>query len=331
MSKFRKMTTTILSVMLVLLISFTLPVQVAAVATSDEAEGLADSESVQQEDTAEEGNIIGEDISKRDEYTKHFITDAGTTIAAQYAVPVHYKDENGEYVDFDNSLISSQAMNSEASVDEVTADEVSAYSLRTTEETEETFTNKKSNSKVSHFKKSDKAKLIEITRDNHTISWGYSGANIVTAKEQENNAEEFVGNDAFMVLPNLSRTVIYEDIYNNVDLEVINSTIGVKENLILKDSNAKNVFNIEYNIGELTAESKDSQTIELKDAEGTVLYTISAPYMTDAQGEMSEAVELKILKNNKGKLSVKLTADKEWLKDNSRVYPVSVDPAFTYG
>ncbi len=331
MSKFRKITISVLSIILVVLISFTLPVQVAATATPDEVEGLADSESIQQEDATSEGNIIGEDTSKRDEYTKHFITDAGTTIAAQYAVPVHYKDANGEYVDFDNSLVSSQVTISEATEDEVTADEVSAYSLRTIEETEDTFTNKKSNSKVSHFKKSGKAKLIEITRDNHTISWGYSGANIVEAQEQKSNSEELVGNDAFMVLPNLSSTVLYENIYNNVDLEVINSTVGVKENLILKSSNTKNVFKIEYNIGDLVTESVDSHTIELKDADGVVVYTISAPYMVDAEGEMSEAVELKILQNNKGKLSVKLTADKDWLKDKSRVYPVTIDPSVEYG
>ena len=102
MSKFRKMTISVMSIVLVVLISLTLPVQVAAVATPDEVEGLADSESIQQEDATSEGNIIGEDTSKRDEYTKHFITDAGTTIAAQYAVPVHYKDANGEYDDIDN-------------------------------------------------------------------------------------------------------------------------------------------------------------------------------------------------------------------------------------
>lgn len=276
------------------------------------------------------GNIIGEDKSRRDEYTKYFITDAGTTIAAQYGVPVHYKNDDGEYVDFDNSLTSSNATNLETTVDEATIDEISLFSLRNTEVSEDVFSNKKSNSKVSHFKKTGKAKLIEITRNDYTISWGYSGANIVDAREQKCSVEELVGNDAFTTLTNLSSTVLYEDIYNNVDLEVINSTAGVKENLILKAANTMNVFKIEYSIGDLVAESVDSHTIVLKDDE-TIVYTISAPYMTDAQGEMSEAVELKILQNNKGKLSVKLTADKTWLKDKSRVYPVTVDPTFTYG
>ena len=53
--------------------------------------------------------------------------------------------------------------------------------------------------------------------------------------------------------------------------------------------------------------------------------------MKDAKGVESEALELKILQNNKGKLSVKLTADKSWLKDKERVYPVTIDPYFTYG
>ena len=332
MRKVKSLSMSLLSFVLIIAMMFSITTPVLAQTIAVESTEYSSSHAATLDEVSvEQSNIIGEDISKRDEYTKYFITDAGTTIAAQYGVPVHYKDENGEYVDFDNSLFSSQASNSEATEDEVTEDEVSAYSLRTVEETEDTFTNKKSNSKVSHFKKSGKAKLVEITKDNHTISWGYSGANTVDAKQQKKDkAEELTGNDAFTTLTNLSSTVLYENIYNNIDLEVINSTVGVKENLILKDSNTKNVFNIEYSIGDLTAESTDNQTIVLKDAEGTVLYTISAPYMADAKGEKSEAVELKILKNNKGKLSVKLTADKIWLKDKSREYPVTVDPDFTY-
>ncbi len=281
-----------------------------------------------------QGNIIGEDTTKRDEYTKHFITDLGTTIVAQYAVPVHYKNADGEYVDYDNSLKSSETTIVAATQDEATVDEVSTYSLRAVQEaveTEEIFVNKDSDSKVSHLKKSGKAKLIEISRDGHVISWGYSGANIVSAIEHKTINEKPVGNEAYLNLQNLSSTVVYENIYNNVDLEVINSTTGVKENIILKESNAKNVFKLEYNIGDLIAENKDNRTIELKDASGTVVYTISAPYMKDAKGVESEALELKILQSNKGKLSVKLTADKSWLKDKERVYPVTIDPYFTYG
>ena len=314
---------------------FSLTTSAFAQSTTDETV-IQNTDTVSQydEDTStSQGNIIGEDTTKRDEYTKYFITDAGTTIVAQYSVPVHYKNADGEYVDFDNSLKSSETTIVAATQDEATVDEISAYGLRDVQEnveTEEIFVNKDSDSKVSHLKKSGKAKLIEISRDGHVISWGYSGANIVSAKEQETASEKLVGNDAYLTLQNLSSTVVYENIYNNVDLEVINSTTGVKENIILKKSNAKNVFKLDYNIGDLTAESKNSRTIELKDTSGTVVYTISAPYMKDAKGIESEALELKILQNNKGKLSVKLTADKSWLKDKERAYPVTIDPSFLY-
>ena len=332
MKKYKRMLVSVVSLVLIIIMMFSLTTPAFAQTIATESTSYSSQyDSTLDEASVRQGNIIGEDLSLRDEYTKCFITDTGCTVIAQYPVPVHYKDDNGKYVNYDNSLISSQSLNLETTDDESTVDEVSMYSLNLVEEAEETFTNNKSNSKVSHFKKSGKAKLIEITRDGYTISWGYSGTNIVAAKEQESTSvEELTGDDAYLTVSNLSSTVVYENIYNNIDLEVINSTIGIKENLILKASNAKNVFKIEYNIGELKAESVDGQTIELKDDSGEAIYTISAPYMKDAVGEKSEALELKILSNNKGKLSVKLTADKTWLKDKSRVYPVTIDPNFEY-
>ena len=224
MSSYRKLSLTILSTILIILIVFTLPLQVVAtsVATTDEVSVPKTNEEILSAESEDvEAIIIGEDKTKRDEYTKYFITNAGTTIMAQYAVPVHYKDANGEYVDFDNSLKSSEVAVTSSTQDEATADEISAYNLRTvelTEQTEEIFVNKKSNSKVSHFKKSGKAKLVEISRDGHTISWGYSGASIVTAEAKNNSPQKPTGNDAYLTLQNLSSTVVYENIYNNVDL-----------------------------------------------------------------------------------------------------------------
>jgi len=335
MKKLRKLVKPIISLLVILSMVLSLPTSVIAQTMITESiDSISMSDSTSDEADVVQGNIIGEDISKRDEFTKYFITDAGTTIAAQYAIPVHYKDDNDEYVDYDNSLTSTQIIVSDSTTDEATKDEVSSYSLRDTEGTsqaEEILVNKKSDTKVSHYKKSGRANLIEIERDGYVISWGYSGANVVTAQEKANKtSENLTGNDAYLVLPNLSSTVLYENIYNNVDLEVINSTAGVKENLILKAANTKNVFKIEYNIGDLTAESTDAHTIELKDSSGKVVYIISAPYMKDTAGEISKALELKILSNNKGKLAVKLTADKTWLKDKSRVYPVIVDPNIEY-
>lgn len=333
MRKLKHTAVSVVAMILAIITMFILPTQVVAQTLPIETtEPLFSLDSTYDEACISQGDIIGEDKTLRDEYTKYFITDTGCTVVAQYNVPVHYKDEKGNFVNYDNTLITSQAYNAESSTDEASVDEISIFSLRSSDEKEEVFVNRKSDTKVSQFKKSGKAKLIEITRDGHTVSWGYSGANIVSAKEDKGDQKKtLTGNDAYLTARNLSSKIVYENIYNNIDLEVINSTTGVKENLILKVSNVKNVFVIEYNIGDLTAESVDVQTIELKDVAGKVVYTLSAPYMKDAKGEVSEALELKILSNNKGKLSVKLIADKTWLKDKSRAYPVTVDPSFQYG
>lgn len=48
--------------------------------------------------------IIGEDTSKRTEHEKHFYLSDGSTVAALYDTPVHYKNEAGEYEEIDNSF-----------------------------------------------------------------------------------------------------------------------------------------------------------------------------------------------------------------------------------
>ena len=237
MVKTKKLSMSLVSFVLIIVMMFSLVTPAIAHTTETEStEYISPISATYDEASLGQGNIIGEDKSLRDEYTKYFITDTGCTVVAQYPVPVHYMDEYGEYVDYDNSLISSHALNLESTVDEATTDEVSTYGLNSIEAEEDTFSNKKSDSKVSHFKKSGKTKLVEVTRDGYTISWGYSGASVVSAKEkQRNSTEKLTGDDAYLTVSNLSSTVVYENIYNNTDLEVINSTTGVKENLILKN------------------------------------------------------------------------------------------------
>ncbi len=57
-----------------------------------------------------------------------------------------------------------------------------------------------------------------------------------------------------------------------------------------------------------------------------VIYIISAPYMYDGEGAISEAVTLKVDKNKNGKLRLVIAVDDEWLQSSERVYPVTVDP-----
>lgn len=140
MKKLRKLAKPIISLFVVLSMVLSLPTSVIAQTMITEPIDSIPMSEATIDEVVDQGNIISEDKTLRDEYTKYFITDAGTTIAAQYAVPVHYKDDDGEFVDYDNSLISSQvtapeSTTDEATLDETTIDEVSYFGLRTADVT----------------------------------------------------------------------------------------------------------------------------------------------------------------------------------------------------
>ena len=46
--------------------------------------------------------IIQEDTTKRGEFEKHYICSDGTYVVTTYAEAIHYKDDNGKWVDVDN-------------------------------------------------------------------------------------------------------------------------------------------------------------------------------------------------------------------------------------
>lgn len=51
-----------------------------------------------------EASALSEIVNERDAYTKRFAMSDGTIAAMQYDRPVHYQDETGAWVDYDNSL-----------------------------------------------------------------------------------------------------------------------------------------------------------------------------------------------------------------------------------
>ena len=180
MGKTKRIFMASIAFMLALITMILLPTQVVAeTITTEVTENVSDNSTTLSGDSNVQGNIIGEDVSLRGEYTKCFVTDTGCTIVAQYEMPVHYKDYKGEFVEYDNSLESSQVIAEISTSDESSVDEVSTYGLRNDSQLEDVFVNKKSKSKVSHFKNSGKVKLTEITSDGYTISWSYSGSNAV--------------------------------------------------------------------------------------------------------------------------------------------------------
>ena len=83
---------------------------------------------------------------------------------------------------------------------------------------------------------------------------------------------------------------------------------------------------MEYKTEGLSAEQTDEQTVTLRDGSGRVVYTLSAPVMTDAAGASSTGVRLTLLSRQNKKLTVRIEAEESWLEEEEREWPVTVDP-----
>ncbi len=297
----------IISLILIASMVLAMPLHALGQGLTDNVDANAEQTQTEQNSSQDvEKTILYELTDKRDSHTKHFLMSDGTMMAAQYENAVHFETQNG-WEQYDNSMIVE---------DETASDENKEY------------VNKKSDQTVKFAKKAKANKTVTYKYQDYEISWGYQNSEKAEL-EFINTSTEKSGNDRFLVLDNIAQQAKYAGIFTNVDLELVVSSDGIKENFILNSAVAQNEFVIEYKLKNLTAEQKDKKTIVLKNADGEEVYTLSAPVMYDAQGNASDAICYVITEQKNKKLTVTLTADEEWLKDDSRAYPVTVDPVFS--
>ncbi len=255
-------------------------------------------------ETTEAGaTILAEETSKREQYVKHFRMSDGSYRATQYEVPVHFI-QDGEWTDYDNTL---------TEIDADTEDGESANS--------KDLINNLSDYYVRLSKKTNGKKFVRIEKDGYKLSWYYTKANKVTAQ-----ITEITDDGDETTLEKLFSRVLYEDVYINTNFEYIVGSDGLKENIILKNKDTKTVFEAEYKANGLTPVQIDDRTIELQANDGTVIYTVSAPYMTDANGEYSSGITLTLSSVKNNRFTVITTLDEDWLAAYDRAYPVTVDP-----
>lgn len=248
-----------------------------------------------------EPKIISEVLEKRDECIKHFYMSDGTFLATEYTLPVHFKTENGDWVEYDNTL--------EQQGDEDTG----------------VYTTVLSNHPTSLAIKAAPDRTASIDDPEYPISWGYEGAKSSKLRIDDKNVHK-QGNEKFTSLDSLTSSAKYKNIFPHVDLEYIIDSTGVKENIILKNKNAANEFVVDYRIGALNVRKKDNKTVELINEKEETIYIISAPKMYDSKEEYSEALTLAILSVEGGVLRVSVKAGEEWLLEKNRAYPVVLDP-----
>lgn len=288
--------------------------------------------------------VINEMIEWRTESTKYFRNSDGSYTAAQYAYPIHYK-ENGEWKEIDNTL----------------TEEIVKENLFSTEKE---FVAKNTNTPAKfpdEFNK-DGSKQITVTAEGYDISFSPKGnqtgfknsdGNVkdredlesvklidkvnkkqteqastfnLTNETEKVEIQENSKNEKFKV-ESKSGAIVYEDVFNNVDLEYELNNSQIKESIILNEKQDIYVFEFTMDLGGLYPVLCENGSINLcSDKEGeNPVAKIEAPYMVDFLGEYSDAVAMTIKADGENHI-LTVTADEDWLNDKSRVYPVVIDP-----
>ena len=116
-----------------------------------------------------------------------------------------------------------------------------------------------------------------------TIMWETMDASYFSTAEEYNRE--------IMAVENLYSDVVYGDILPGVDLEYILESQRVKENIIIKDSNAPNRFVFQYQAHGMEP-VQDGNRILFRDGEGKDVFEIDAPFVYDADGEFSTDVSV---------------------------------------
>ncbi|MFD7320817.1 LamG-like jellyroll fold domain-containing protein [Streptomyces sp. NPDC059875] len=130
-------------------------------------------------------------------------------------------------------------------------------------------------------------------------------------------------------------TVTYAGVLPDTDVQLVPLAEGFKENVVLKSSNAGNSWVFPLETKGLTPRMAVDGDVEFTGADGKVVATIPHAYMEDSKVDrrsgdaaQSRAVSYELITLD-GKPALRMTADRAWLDDPARVYPVTVDPTVT--
>ncbi|WP_245822051.1 PA14 domain-containing protein [Lentzea waywayandensis] len=128
----------------------------------------------------------------------------------------------------------------------------------------------------------------------------------------------------------------YTDVAADTDLQYEVTAGSVKETILLKKVPATSKWRFTLKTGALTPTVTEQGTVELRDAKGTPKIVMPPIVTWDSSGKAEETPPAQ----TGGTYTVEkagqdwvltVAVDEAWLKDPKRVYPVSVDPTFSFG
>ncbi len=228
--------------------------------------------------------------------SRTFANPDGSFTTESFGGPIHYRDASGKFQSIDVSALAGDG-------------------------TEVAFKTKAGAVRAELGAKSASGTLLRVSDGTHDISFrpivppGLTG--VARAVDRTPTA---VGSQ-----------VTYPDVYPHTDLRYTLLPNGAKEDIVLKSTAAANVYAFVLNAPGLTARLAADGSVRVGDADAKV-FVIPAPFMVDSaaepdgDGARSTNVHYRLITVGANTVLV-VEADRAWLDDPARVYPVYVDPS----
>lgn len=262
-----------------------------------------------------ENVILYEDESKRGKYEKHFICSDGTILAATYPEQVCFLDENNKWIEIDNSL----------------------------EKINGRYRNKSSQLDVSFSETSTDLKAVELSNRKHSLAWNVDFnenkqrniikemfVNLLNKKNLKYEIDSLNALD-IVAADNIESHVTFENVCSNdVDIQYTVLPNKIKENIILNEKTELISYDMNITCDGLVAEVNAENSVEFYDELGEMQFQIQTPYMYDDVYELSYDIKIEIKTNSNG-YTITFYPNQEWLNDNKRVYPITIDPTVKSG
>ena len=149
-------------------------------------------------------------------------------------------------------------------------------------------------------------------------------AEVVVREQKEPETDE--DRDMLLRFPEeLTSELAYVDRASGLNVRYVLSGKRLSEQIVLEHAPENAIaYSTLLTADGLKAEEKDGRIVFVDEA-GEVIFEIMAPFMYDANGEECDEIEVRLIETEDG-YTYTLIPNEKWLKDESRAYPVIVDP-----
>ncbi len=245
-------------------------------------------------------------------YYKTYQNPDGSFRTVYTAAPNLYEDEEGKECPIDNTLVLEETSASRSAVsaaaelpDEGTAKEQEPSDARAFEGV---YVNKANSMRV-------ELPAVMLPEEGRGITIEEGGIRLTMLPEEGDYSHAIAEENALR----------YNQVFDNIDIQYTVQETGVKEDVILLAPTERNSFSYLLEKDGFNAREENGNVLIIPEGREEPFAVLSAPCMSDASGSESRALFLSLTEEDSA-YRITVTADKEWLEDPARVYPVRIDP-----